>query len=127
MWWPWGKKEKFVPVTETDEWITVPYRYAEAARLTIHTIAQQKEIPVEVRQWINLWLDYYNASLWQYMQNNYGPGVFMLLDQITAEVFPNGAPYDDDDDDTDPRVTSPEVNQETWTKWEQQLRGGSSD
>lgn len=116
--WPW-KRKRFVPL-ESDEWITVPFRYAEVARLTIYTIAQEPSVPAHVRRRISMWLDSYNEHLIHYMRLNYGPNVFPLLDAITSQVMPETG-----DDNTQPLPV--EVDQETWRKWEQELRGGSGE
>lgn len=126
MWWPWKRKRpepQFFYEPVSDEWITVPFRYAEAARLTVYTIAQEKQIPAEVRRWIMLWLDSYNSHLIHYMRHHYGPNVFPLLDEITSEVMPSQEA--DRSDDTQPLPIA--VDQETWLRWEQELQGGNGE
>lgn len=120
--WPWQKKQQYV-ATVSEEWITVPFRYAEAARLSIYTIASEPRVPKEVQLWIKLWLDAYNQNLIEYMRENYGPKIFPLLDKITTEIWPNG----DIEKKSDPKTHSSKgaVDQETWTKWEQEFQGGA--
>lgn len=111
--WFWQKKpQELMRQVDYDQWITVPYRYVEATRLSIYTIAENTAIPVEVRDWIAQWLYGFNTELAAYMQYHYGPNIFPLLAKITSEVWPNG---------------HGDVDQETWTKWEQELRGGCSE
>lgn len=103
---------------DNDSWITVPFRFAEAARVSIHTIGSQPEIPVAIRWWIAQWLASYNSQLVCYMRENYGPDIFPLLDQITEEVMPK-------EEDTPASM----VGQAEWEKWERQFReddGGGS-
>ena len=70
------------------DWIMVPFRFAEAARVSIHTIGCQEEIPAAVRFWIAQWLADYNYQLVAYMKEYYGPEILPLLDRITDEVKP---------------------------------------
>jgi len=70
------------------DWITVPFRFAEAARVSIHTIGCQEEIPDQVRYWISEWLADYNYQLVAYIREYYGPEILPLLDRITEEVMP---------------------------------------
>ena len=70
------------------DWIMVPFRFAEAARVSIHTIGCQEEIPAAVRFWIAQWLADYNYQLVAYMEEYYGPEILPLLDRITDEVKP---------------------------------------
>jgi len=95
--WFKKKNEAGVPVKSVQiprehqhpgDWITVPFRFAEAARVSIHTIGCQEEIPVAVRFWIARWLADYNQQLVAYMEEYYGPEILPLLDRITDEVKP---------------------------------------
>ena len=92
------------------ELITVPFRYAEAARVSIYTIAGQPGIPEYVREWVSQWLDVYNAHLIAYMQKNYGQEIFPLLDQITRDVMPGGKSPDDSGLES------------SWDRWEKEFR-----
>lgn len=101
-----------------DAWITVPFRYAEAARVSIHTIGNQPGIPVELKYWIARWLAAYNQQLISYMRSQYGSGIFPLLDEITRSVTP--APSSEDG--------LPVDHQKSWERWEQQFKGeGNND
>lgn len=71
-----------------DEWITVPFRYAEAVRVSLHTIQAQQHVPPDVRNWIREWLVAYNHFLAGYMQKTYGEKIFPILDEITKSVMP---------------------------------------
>lgn len=102
------------PVDPSDDsWITVPFRMAEAARVSIYTIAMQQDIPIPIRNWIGHWLAAYNSHLIFYMRENYGPDVFPLLDRITAEVMPEG---------TESTPPPPPGADDSWEKWEGQFK-----
>lgn len=104
------RKEPPPPPPEGDEWITVPFRFVEAARISIYTIGSRPEVPDVVRWWIAQWLVVYNQQLVTYMQQNYGPDIFAALDRITHEVTPAG------DEDPPEREAEPE-----WHLWENQF------
>lgn len=119
--WPWKKAKPAEPVC-VDEWLVVPFRFAEAARLSVYTIAHQEQVPQDVRMWIASWLYEYNTELALYMRETYGPEIFPLLDRITSEVWPNGeTALAGGEEDTQPM---PGVVEETWERWEQELQGG---
>jgi hypothetical protein len=110
-----GKRRSYrVPAKPTfdDEWITIPFRFAEAARVSIHTIGTQQEIPVAVRLWIAQWLAAYNQQVVDYMRENYGPDIFPILDRITCEVMPDPVGYG-------------VARSDSWEKWETEFREGS--
>lgn len=88
--WPFSRKRtvQVVAPEEIGELITVPFRFVEALRVSIHTIGSQKELPEDIRMWIAQWLENYNSHLVTYMKESYGPGVFPILDQITTDVMP---------------------------------------
>jgi hypothetical protein len=88
------------------DWITVPFRFVEAARVSIHMIAAQDQVPPEVRLWIGQWLDSYNRYLIDYMTTYYGPSIIPLLDLITNGVIPSD------------RIEGGE----SWEQWERQFR-----
>ena len=117
-WWPWSKRVPVMQVTSGDEWITVPFRFAEAARLSVYTIAQETGIPVGLRQWIAQWLESYNSQLIMHMRENYGPNIFPILDEITRSVMPDGAMNAGNSP-----VNSAEGDHEMWSAWEQELGG----
>lgn len=93
------------------DWIMVPFRFAEAARVSIHTIGCQEEIPSSVRFWIAQWLAEYNYQLVAYMKEYYGPEILPVLDLITQEVSP----------DSDGAVAA-EAAGAPWDRWESQFR-----
>lgn len=95
------------PPPDVDDWLTVPFRFAEAARVSMHTISRQPEVPAPVRFWIMQWLDSYNYSLVAFMKEKYGPEVLTICDRITDEVVP---------DDGDSMGDGP-----PWDRWERQL------
>jgi len=94
------------------DWIMVPFRFAETARVSIHTIGCQDEIPASVRFWIAQWLCQYNHQLVEYMQEYYGPEILPLLDSITREV----TPHSDEDDSAEDLSSSA-----SWEHWEKQF------
>lgn len=98
-----------------DDWITVPFRVAEAARVSIYTIGSRPELPDSIRWWIAQWLTNYNSYLVTYMKENYGPDIFQLLDKITHEVMPEEVGHGEGESE------SSEPGLETWELWEQQL------
>jgi hypothetical protein len=114
-------KKKSVPVKSVHiprehqypgDWITVPFRFAEAARVSIHTIGCQEEIPAAVRYWIAQWLADYNYQLVAYMKEYYGPEILPLLDRITDEVKP---PQSQEQSESEMRGAA-------WDHWESQFR-----
>jgi hypothetical protein len=107
-WFDRFKKQTPAPPqpVEVDEWLFVPFRFAEAARVTIHTICNQPEVPLQLRFWIQQWLDEYSYQLVAFMKENYGSGILPVLDKITEEVLPDEAA----DDDNPP-----------WDRWERQF------
>lgn len=105
------QRYKIVNQDTPEEWITVPFKYAEAARVSIYTIANQPGVPVYLQAWIAQWLASYNSQLISYMKLNYGPAIFPLLDKITRDVMPKGSGED----------TASAPN-DSWEKWERQFR-----
>lgn len=110
-------KKTSVPYLDEDSWITVPFRFAEAARVSIYTIGSQPEVPPAIRWWIAQWLSAYNSQLVYYMREQYGPDIFPILDRITLDVMP--------EEEAHSRVPVPE--EESWEHWENQFREGDSD
>jgi hypothetical protein len=92
-----------------DEWITVPFRILEAARVTIHVIGANPDVPDPVRWWIAKWLSQYNSFVAGYMKEIYGADIFPLLDRVTMDVLPNE--YSDGSENKHP----------SWELWEQEL------
>ena len=141
MWWPWHRKKPFEkavedafaeamqPDIDVDEWILVPFRFAEAARVSIYTIGSSKNLDPAMRWWIASWLAGYNAQLVDYMREKYGEDIFPLLDAITTDVMPD--PQDDDEEraDTVPlpadklKASAQDVSDESWEQWEKQFKG----
>jgi hypothetical protein len=103
------------------DWITVPFRFAEAVRVSIHTIGTQPEVPAEIRLWIAQWLQAYNSQLVMYMKEYYGPHILPLLDQITRDVMPDDPAESDDADDLN------DLGGEPWDRWESQFEEGGGD
>jgi len=102
------------------DWITVPFRFVEAVRVSMHTIGAQPEVSPEIRLWIAEWLRTYNAHLVMYMKEYYGPHVLPLLDQITKDVMP-----DDPEGLADTNLGDTEnTSGEPWEHWESQFREG---
>lgn len=96
------------------DWITVPFRFAEAARVSIHTIGCQEEIPAPIRYWIAQWLADYNYQLVAYIREYYGPEILPLLDRITEEVMPP--------EDSEQQQSAPSGRNNTaWDHWESQF------
>lgn len=69
-----------------DDRIVMPYRLAEAARISMYTIASHPNLPDNLRWWIVQWLNSYNAALATWFSQNYGPDVFPALAEITNGV-----------------------------------------
>lgn len=92
--WPRSKPEP-------DE-IMVPFRFAEVCRVTIRTIGMTPGVPESIRWGIAMWLAEYNDHLVYYMRQQYGSGVFDMLDKITDEVTP--------------KTSGPQ-----WDKWESEF------
>lgn len=103
------------PPPDPDEWITVPFRVAEAARVSIYTIGSRPEVPDAIRWWIAQWLTSYNSYLVDYMTKTYGDDIFPFLDQITREVMP---------DEEVSEQANGEPDSATWALWERQLNEG---
>jgi len=82
--------------------IMVPFRFAEALRVTVYTIGTSPGIPDSMRFAIAQWLAGYNSQLVYYMREQYGTGVFEALDKITDEV-------------------TPEYSGPQWEKWESEF------
>lgn len=74
------------PIGEPMDWVVMPYRVAEAARISLYTIASHPELPDSLRWWIAQWLAGYNAALAGWFEQHYGPDVFPMLAQITMSV-----------------------------------------
>lgn len=115
MWFRKRREEKKYHkyLVDEKEWITVPFRYAEAARVSIYTIAKQPGVPVHLQGWISQWLASYNSQLIAYMRENYGPGVFPLLDRITRDVMPEQGREE---------ILYSAIPEEFWEKWERQFK-----
>jgi hypothetical protein len=110
----WFRRKKSVPAyrvpdPDDDSWIMVPFRFAEAARVSIHTIGSSTDIPGPIRWWISQWLTAYNSQLVFYMRENYGPDIFPILDRITADVMPG-------------EQSAAQGSDDSWEKWEGQFR-----
>ncbi|BCO56142.1 hypothetical protein MINTM005_13860 [Mycobacterium intracellulare] len=71
---------------DSGDWIVMPYRLAEAARISMYTIASHPEVPDNLRWWIVQWLNSYNTALATWFFQNYGPSVFPALAEITNGV-----------------------------------------
>lgn len=71
---------------QENDWVVVPYRVAEACRMSIYTIGAHPDLPDELRLWIAQWLVSYNGALALWFQENYGPDIFKTLEQITDTV-----------------------------------------
>lgn len=93
-----------------EDWITVPFRYVEAARVSIYTIGSQPELPPAIKWWIAQWLVAYNSRLVYYMRENYGPDIFPILDSITQDVMAKDGEQENSD------------TEDSWEKWESQFR-----
>lgn len=111
------KKPKVFPYGE--EWITVPFRIAEAARVSIYTIGSSPQISEPVRWWIAKWLSDYNAAMTVYMEETYGPDIFPLLDKITMDLMP-AAEYSESSPEND------EPHGYSWDMWERELNEGDA-
>ena len=107
----WFTKKKPEPVPAEAN-ILVPFRFAEAARISIYTIGARPELPDAIRWWIAQWLVSYNQYLVNYMQETYGPDIFPALDEITRDVMPDLEEIDDALNHEDP----------AWDMWESEFK-----
>src|SRR6478735_7650965 len=69
------------------DWVVMPFRIQEAARITLHTVSVHPEIPPHVQQWITNWLNAYNDHVSGWFHANYGETVFPVLKEISAMVW----------------------------------------
>lgn len=101
---------------DPNDWVVMPYRIAEAARISLHTIAMHPDVPDSLRLWIGTWLYNYNSALSTWFQGHYGPDVFPILNAISQQVRSRSE-----------RTAVEEHNQnvdEAFNKWEQQFKEG---
>lgn len=105
------------PLRETHpgDWVVLPYRLAEACRISMSTVGSHPDIPDDVRLWIAHWLQTYNMSLANYFRENYGPNIFPILEQITFEVWKLNEKNHSQQGD--------EVLQSSFEMWEEELGG----
>mgnify|MGYP001302778150 FL=1 len=68
------------------DWVVVPFRMVEAARVTLHAVTAHPDIPPGVRGAIEQWLAVYEMHLSVWFENTYGPKIFEVLGAITDEV-----------------------------------------
>lgn len=108
-WWKKPEVRRPPAGVSGDDWITIPFSFAEAARVSLHIIGSQPEIPPALRLWIRTWLDAYNAQLVEYMRENYGNDIFPTLDRITVDVMTKDSGRQ-------------HVSKDSWEKWERELR-----
>ncbi len=102
---------------EQGDWIVVPYRILEAARLSLYTIASHPEQSDQVRWAVLQWLDSFNTHLALYFQENYGEEVFPLLEQVSKMVREASEAAD-----SESATTSFE---DLFNKWEAQFDDGN--
>lgn len=76
-----------LPEQQAGDWIVMPYRLAEACRISIANVGVHPDLPDELRLWIGSWLEAYNGYLSGYFRQNYGPDIFPVLETITKQVW----------------------------------------
>ena len=69
---------------ENNDWVVMPYRIAEACRLSLFTLGSHPDIPENVRWWIAQWLQGYNMALAFYFNDTYGEDIFPTLEEAEA-------------------------------------------
>ena len=105
------------PETMPGDWVVLPYRMMEAARLSLYTIGSHPDLPEHVRWWVANWLAEYNSHLASYFQETYGPNIFEVLEKITNMVKAASE---------EKATTEAEETYEEWfNKWEEQVSGGN--
>lgn len=122
-WWygdePDPPHEGPMPQEEPGDWVVMPYRIAEACRLSMCIIAQHPDMPRHLNYWITQWLAGYNGALTMWFEQNYGKDIVPVLNQITENVR---AASD--------RALTEQVERaigESFEKWESQFREGGED
>jgi hypothetical protein len=119
----WWKSEESVddgargplPDDFPGDWVVLPYRIAEACRISMYTVGSHPELPAELSWWIGQWLEQYNASLARYFSEVYGPDIFPVLERITASVK-----------EVSEKFYTEEFNEElhkSFKAWEEELNG----
>ena len=102
-----------------NDWVVLPYRLAEACRLSLYTVGCHPDIPENIRVWIAQWLYDYNTVLAGYFARNYGPDIFDVLKDISDEVQKLT------DEVSEEKFK--ELIDETFSRWEEQLKGAEGD
>lgn len=108
-----------LPQTEPGDWVVLPYRIAEACRLSMCIISQHPDMPKHLHWWITQWLAGYNGALTMWFEQNYGKEIFPVLQEIT-----NGVRSASDQALTEQYERS--VG-EAFEKWESQFTEGDED
>ena len=96
-----------------EEQITVPFRIAETARVSLYTVGSSPQIPEPVRWWIAKWLADYNQYLANYIHYTYGPEAWPIVDRITMDVMP--------------AQNSEKPHGMSWELWEKELNDGGAE
>ncbi|ABE67677.1 hypothetical protein Wildcat_72 [Mycobacterium phage Wildcat] len=65
----------------------VPFWLQENVRITMRMLGQNSQVSPEMREYVNAWLDEYDAQLMEWLKESYGEGVGALADTITRDVF----------------------------------------
>lgn len=85
-----------------DDWLVIPVKYAEPARVSLWNLANRPDMPTHIAAEIATWLQQYNMGLTHYFSDTYGEDVFEDLKEITLAVQASSNP---------------------WEAWEEQFRG----
>lgn len=113
----WFRRKR--PVPAGDDWITVPFRIAEASRLSIYTIGSHPELPDSLRVWIAGWLGNYNSALTSWFEENYGPDIFEHLARITQQVLRESSEAAIED--------HAKVETDAFARWESEFEHGGDE
>jgi hypothetical protein len=95
------------------DWVVLPFRVAEACRISLYTIGSHPEMPRHLAWWIAQWMAGYNTSVAKYFELNYGPDIFPVLQKITASVVSDSEKFYEEQFEDSLR--------ESFDRWEQQL------
>lgn len=104
-----------IPEDAPGDWVVMPYRMAEACRISMYTIASHPDMPQQLHQWIAQWLQGYNASLAKFFGDVYGPDIFPVLEKITEGVKKASEQFYEE-----------EAERQLWDsfkQWEEELNG----
>lgn len=112
----WGKRPTWFRTTPpevqadqgargpVDDWLVIPFKYAEPARVSLWNLANRPDMPEHIAMEIAEWLVRYNSHVTAYFREEYGEQVFDDLKEITLRVQAAGD------------------REASWDRWEDELR-----